>query len=610
MIDKIFHSASYRRKLPVPFFEVLDQEYCSLHGGATTVFSWDVTADHLKENTQELQQRIKPLLNAEEQSKLPESCTREELAKYLNQLIHDPSCLYFDRDFPKVGLRKETIAMTGLGLDTSELTRLNRLLLEEAFPGHLKKISDIHLQTLYRRIHDGEGSAALCLSGGGARSATFALGVVQGLAKQGLLKHFDYLSTVSGGGHLGSWLSSWIHCAGGVEAVSKKLGESTAKSVTQPEAGPLHQLRASINYRTPRVGIFSVDMWVFIGTYLQNLLLRWAMILPLLLAIFLVPRLHVALLNLNPPGWLIAATFLTGFVFYAWAVAYVYISNQSANEDLRRHSGTWFHPRDQHQFLVWCFAPLCLAAVCITTAWFWFQIGVELPMHNLMLNWFLEFVGGRFGEAPPLWLNYCLLGAALHATGWLIAETFLKRWRNYNWSSALLSGFIFTLMTGAVGGGIVWQLAKTSIGIFGTIQARALLYSCFAVPVLLLIFLGAATLFVGISGKVVPDTDRQRWTRMGAWVLIALLAWILFGASILFAPWLLRTTAPIWKEVYVAIGGISGVFTLLAGFIRGTGASKDSGAKEGLLGFLLEKGLIVSAPLAILFALPLACSIA
>src|SRR5258708_7208968 len=51
--------------------------------------------------------------------------------------------------------------------------------------------------------------SALCISGGGIRSATFALGALQGLAKLGILENFDYLSTVSGGGYIGSWLTAW-----------------------------------------------------------------------------------------------------------------------------------------------------------------------------------------------------------------------------------------------------------------------------------------------------------------------------------------------------------------------------------------------------------------
>ncbi|MBI2401724.1 MAG: hypothetical protein HYV20_03080 [Gemmatimonadetes bacterium] len=46
----------------------------------------------------------------------------------------------------------------------------------------------------------------LACSGGGIRSATFCLGFFQGLAQHGLLRHVDYLSTVSGGGYFGSFL--------------------------------------------------------------------------------------------------------------------------------------------------------------------------------------------------------------------------------------------------------------------------------------------------------------------------------------------------------------------------------------------------------------------
>ncbi|MBI3082268.1 MAG: patatin-like phospholipase family protein, partial [Gemmatimonadetes bacterium] len=50
------------------------------------------------------------------------------------------------------------------------------------------------------------GKVGLACSGGGIRSATFCLGFFQGLAQHGLLRHVDYLSTVSGGGYFGSFL--------------------------------------------------------------------------------------------------------------------------------------------------------------------------------------------------------------------------------------------------------------------------------------------------------------------------------------------------------------------------------------------------------------------
>ncbi len=51
-------------------------------------------------------------------------------------------------------------------------------------------------------------SMGLALSGGGIRSATISLGLVQALSRHNRLLDFDYLSTVSGGGYLGSFLSS------------------------------------------------------------------------------------------------------------------------------------------------------------------------------------------------------------------------------------------------------------------------------------------------------------------------------------------------------------------------------------------------------------------
>jgi predicted acylesterase/phospholipase RssA len=57
---------------------------------------------------------------------------------------------------------------------------------------------------------DGTG---LAFSGGGIRSASFALGVLQVLLNEGAFRRFDYLSTVSGGGYLGAAISWWLHRA-------------------------------------------------------------------------------------------------------------------------------------------------------------------------------------------------------------------------------------------------------------------------------------------------------------------------------------------------------------------------------------------------------------
>ena len=49
----------------------------------------------------------------------------------------------------------------------------------------------------------------IALSGGGIRSATFNLGLLQGLNEIGLLRGMDYLATVSGGGYTGGFWTRW-----------------------------------------------------------------------------------------------------------------------------------------------------------------------------------------------------------------------------------------------------------------------------------------------------------------------------------------------------------------------------------------------------------------
>jgi hypothetical protein len=59
-----------------------------------------------------------------------------------------------------------------------------------------------------------EHAVGLTLSGGGIRSATLSLGVLIALARRDLLPQFDYVSTVSGGGYLGSFLTAFLNSPG------------------------------------------------------------------------------------------------------------------------------------------------------------------------------------------------------------------------------------------------------------------------------------------------------------------------------------------------------------------------------------------------------------
>lgn len=92
------------------------------------------------------------------------------------------------------------------------------------------------------------GLAGLALSGGGIRSSTFSLGVIQGLAKHGWLKHIDYLSTVSGGGYIGSCLSSVLN---NPEASTDGKDFPFKYSNGSAEPAALTHLRNFSSYLTP-----------------------------------------------------------------------------------------------------------------------------------------------------------------------------------------------------------------------------------------------------------------------------------------------------------------------------------------------------------------------
>jgi predicted acylesterase/phospholipase RssA len=64
------------------------------------------------------------------------------------------------------------------------------------------------------KIHEGnteKDAVGLALSGGGVRSASFNPGLLQSLHNYDYLKWIDYLSTVSGGGYIGSSLSWFLN---------------------------------------------------------------------------------------------------------------------------------------------------------------------------------------------------------------------------------------------------------------------------------------------------------------------------------------------------------------------------------------------------------------
>jgi predicted acylesterase/phospholipase RssA len=106
------------------------------------------------------------------------------------------------------------------------------------------ELSEVNRRRGSRPVRDRD-LVGLAFSGGGIRSATFGLGVLEALKALGRLADVDYLSTVSGGGYIGAWLSAGCH--------------RSADWLHPPSdwSASIAHLRRYSNYLSPTVGFFS-----------------------------------------------------------------------------------------------------------------------------------------------------------------------------------------------------------------------------------------------------------------------------------------------------------------------------------------------------------------
>jgi predicted acylesterase/phospholipase RssA len=109
-----------------------------------------------------------------------------------------------------------------------------------------------------------EDATGLALSGGGIRSATFNLGIIQALQRHDVFKYIDYLSTVSGGGYIGSCLT-W--CMSKLR-LEKPFGVKR-EDHSQTGGKVLAWLRNYGNYLAPG---FGANIWILAGAVLTGTL--------------------------------------------------------------------------------------------------------------------------------------------------------------------------------------------------------------------------------------------------------------------------------------------------------------------------------------------------
>lgn len=440
--------------------------------------------------------------------------------------------------------------------------------------------------------------SALCFSGGGIRSASFCLGVLQGLARfsqgalpeqrrdspleNGLLQRIDFLSTVSGGGYIGSWWSAWItrwakartpkdhqtsaeHFKEAHQAVIEALAGESKETAGDPAPQPVRHLREYTSYLAPALGL-SLDTWTLAAIVLRNLAVNWLMLLPVLLAAVALPQVaRWAVYVLDPANpanretykawWYLITLALLVLLFVVSAYAarqwlpshYGQRKNDKEegrvkknkkenenNKDEKEGKGSKRRAREDVQdsqgagpLLVFLFflGPLFLATWLLLLTW---QFGENR----------------RFGQE---WVYLTALGfvsfGVLSLGTWRIYRRKTEEIRSKRLKVSLMRQppivalilFVETLFIAVSSGWFVaridsWLVSlsslRPSIPFVRDIAANGGLFILFSLPIVWGTLILASSLFSGMIGIYELEEDREWWARAGGMMLMIIVGWM------------------------------------------------------------------------------------
>ena len=528
---------------------------------------------------------------------------------------------------------------------------------EEAFREELDTIAELRERrgylgrqiaepVVYHQAHRAQ-LAGLAFSGGGIRSATFNLGVLQALAQRGLLPAFDYLSTVSGGGYIGSWLVAWLKRRGLTEVETELSSEHPqlarnrhlAAMEKRPRLTPITFLRRYSNFLTPRLGIFGADSWTVVATYTRNLLLNLLILVTALSALLLLPRIVVEMsAYLRLPGgrvWALTITLTALLIGLIYLFKNILALSDFLGEDGESDRAKGPASMGTGEVQIHVMLPLVVAAwAAACCIWLWGAsegVSETTTTGGLLLPEPARAAlaeGLRLMLGLDVWLRWALGAGTLYLALWLpvslahaLGLIFRRRsdwqessfrteaWRS-SWNSSLLWGMAF--VAGLGGGLLLWWLSEGLYrltagggplpagpiwipGLHGGVVAINIHQTGFPLivlwgpPAMVLVMAVTAALHVGLMGRGFAEDHRQWWSRMGAWVMIFSVAWIGLFAIAIYGPAMLEWIA-LWSVP--ALGTIS--LGWVASTFVGIWAARGAGTGESRAGWL--KLLAKAAP--------------
>jgi len=463
----------------------------------------------------------------------------------------------------------------------------------------------------------------ICFSGGGIRSATFNLGVLQGLAKMGALDHFDYLSSVSGGGYIHEWLAAWIkreeqeqqrlapvatppktYTPGmGFREVQKRLVPLPSDKDSPAHPEPIRWLRRYSNYLTPQKGLFTADTWVAIAIWLRNTFLNQLILFSFLFSLLLIPNLAAQPITKATPVWSI---FVAG-ILYLFAVLIMAIALRREYKRIRfldKHPEAEQKAEEPKMFggewtvQILVVTPLLLASVLhlsfvlrlpdqVSTKG---AYACELVFVSALL-WLFVFAVAFAGASPETYM--ALHGLVKDATEIKKANGIKKAKAIWDlicrWIRILINGVGFLVLVNAAVSALAGTLLL--VGVRGVLAWMATGLGCsepwrlqvaFGPPLLFSVPLFTLVVGAGLVGRDFHDWLREWLARVRAWALLFGIGWGVFFGIALLGPYLAEWNATEYLRLTKTVkwaAVISWILTTAGSVLAGN--SNKTGSKVG-----------------------------
>jgi len=495
------------------------------------------------------------------------------------------------------------------------------------------------LLTVYQALN-ADDRWALCLSGGGIRSAAFALGILQRIAALDVtskrkdeapgsaLKQFEFLSTVSGGGYIGSWLSAWLFQEHEREKERQKLvippighapGQSVAPDTVVPalnrresrgqlgdheEAEPISNLRRNSHFLSPSFSSLSPDLWSDVASVLRNLFLNWVLLVPpMILAVLVTKALYFAVMDAQHIS---RENTSAGFLLVMGVPTLCILASLSFSVANRPARG-WINVA-QPRFLVCDLLPFLFGAALLVFV-------LQSPYGAWVLSKVTSALGVPFDEKVKGARFYgavvargAVLGALFYAGSLLFAYlwTFAfaktarpphsRPWQRWiDFAAWCVAGAAFGLLGGA-GLALLWYFFDSRFD-----ATSAALACVLGLPWLVLARIIADVIYISVAEFLSEvDVGLEFQARSSGLFTLAYLGWLLWFGLVLGAP-----AAAKWMHSSAFVGslaaggGISGLLSVVLG-----ASSKTKAAAEQVSGLRQYLGLnTIAAIAAALFAI-------